>query len=186
MSNVLEVVASGSAERNVATTCDAIDVWNRMARCAALVERAIRRRMLEHCATTLPRFDLLAELDREPSGLRMGELSQRLLVTGGNVTGIVARLLADGLVDRVTDERDRRAFVVRLTDQGREEYRVMMAEHERAVVELLGSIDASDRSRLVDLLTSLEDEVRANDDPAPGRVRLAVSDSPRPTVAFGG
>lgn len=179
MSSVLERVRPGSVAQADEGPGDATELWNRMARCAALVERGIRKRLSERCATTLPRFDLLAELERSPSGLRMGELSQRLMVTGGNVTGIVARLLADGLVDRVTDERDRRAFVVRLTELGLEAYRDMLDEHGRAVAELLGAVGASDRSRLVDLLVSFEDALRVNEKPAGDRVQRVASDDLR-------
>ena len=75
----------------------------------------MRARLRERFAMTLPRFDLMAQLERNPKGLKMGELSRRLMVTGGNVTGITDQLVAEGLVERAPDPGDRRAYAVPLT-----------------------------------------------------------------------
>src|SRR2546425_12610836 len=98
---------------------DALRLWLRLFTCAQLIERTIRVRLRREFNTTLPRFDLMAQLQRNPGGLKMGELSKRLLVTGGNVTAITDLLVAEGLVERAAIAGDRRAFAGRLTAQGR-------------------------------------------------------------------
>src|ERR1700720_591351 len=106
---------------------DALRLWLRLFTCTQLVERAIRARLRRDFNTTLPRFDLMAQLERNPGGLKMSELSKRLLVTGGNVTGITDQLVAEGLVRREPIEGDRRAFSVRLTPKGKRIFDAMAA-----------------------------------------------------------
>ena len=94
---------------------EALRLWLRLLTCTQLVEKQVRSQLRERFDTTLPRFDLMAQLERAPDGLKMNELSRRMMVTGGNVTGITDQLVAEGLVDRVDVEGDRRAYRVRLT-----------------------------------------------------------------------
>ena len=96
----------------------AIRLWLRMLATNRLVETRTRRLLQERYATTLPRFDLMAQLERAPSGLKMGELSRRMMVTGGNVTGITDLLEKEGLVERVPDPDDRRAILVTAHGRG--------------------------------------------------------------------
>src|SRR6202158_3076149 len=93
---------------------DTLRLWLRLFTCSQLIERAIRVRLRREFNTTLPRFDLMAQLERNPDGLKMGELSKRLMVTGGNITGVTDLLEREGLVSRVNDAQDRRAFRVKL------------------------------------------------------------------------
>ncbi len=141
---------------------DALRLWLRLLTCTTLIEREIRARLRERFAITLPRFDLMAQLERNPQGLRMSELSRRLMVTGGNVTGLTDQLVAEGLVERKPVPTDRRAFIVRLTRAGRRAFDRMAAEHERWIVELLGGLSESERNRLHALLGRLKASVRAN------------------------
>ena len=108
----------------------AIRLWLRMLATNRLVETRTRRLLQERHATTLPRFDLMAQLERAPNGLKMGELSRRMMVTGGNVTGITDMLEEEGLVERLADPADRRATLVRLTAAGRRSFAAMAQEHE--------------------------------------------------------
>ena len=84
-----------------------------------MIERRVRSRLRERFATTLPRFDLMAQLERHPEGLKMNELSRLLMVTGGNITAIVDQLEKEGLVERLDEPADRRAFRIHLTRAGR-------------------------------------------------------------------
>ena len=99
----------------------ALRIWLRLLTCTQLIERAVRSRLRERFGTTLPRFDLMAQLERHPEGLKMNELSRLLMVTGGNVTAIVDQLEKEGLVERLDEPADRRAFRVRLTPRRRQE-----------------------------------------------------------------
>ena len=98
---------------------DDLRLWLRLLSCARLIEAEIRRRLRLNFDTTLPRFDFLAQLERAPDGLTPGEISRRMMVTGGNVTGITDLLEEEGLVERTADRDDRRATLVRLTGAGR-------------------------------------------------------------------
>jgi DNA-binding MarR family transcriptional regulator len=135
---------------------DSLRLWLRLFTCTLLIEKRIRTQLRERFATTLPRFDLMAQLERHADGLRMGELSQRLMVTGGNVTGLVDQLVAEGLVTRTPTARDRRALVVKLTARGKEAFDAMADEHERWIEAIFGGLAPSERGRLQELLGGLK------------------------------
>jgi DNA-binding MarR family transcriptional regulator len=105
---------------------------------------------------TLPRFDMMAQLDREPKGLKMSELSRRLMVTGGNVTGLTDQLVAEGLVMRRGIPGDRRAYNIRLTPKGKRQFDAMAVEHEAWIVELLAEVPAATREAMHESLAQLK------------------------------
>ena len=134
----------------------ALRLWLRLLACSNRIEAEISRRLRAEFSTTLARFDLMAQLQRSPAGLKMNELSRRLMVTGGNVTGLTDQLERDGLVDRNEDPADRRAYSVCLTARGRERFEAMALVHETWVVELLGGLSTSEKSALYNLLGKLK------------------------------
>ena len=134
----------------------ALRLWLRLFTCSMMVERAIRVCLRERFHITLARFDYLAQLERFPDGLRMQELSRRLMVTGGNVTGLTHQLVAEGLVQRRRIDGDRRVQVIRLTPKGRRVFGAIAAEHERWVIKLFGGLKADERHRLHALLGRLK------------------------------
>lgn len=134
----------------------ALRLWLRLLACTNLIEAPLRQRLREQFDGSLPRFDLMAQLDRHPGGLKMRELSRRLMVTGGNVTGLTDRLVAEGLVERREDPKDRRAYTVALTADGRKQFRTMARAHEGWVVELLGGLTAAEQGQLFELLGRLK------------------------------
>lgn len=140
---------------------EALRLWLRMLTCTQLVEKEVRTRLRERFGTTLPRFDLMAQLERAPEGLKMNELSRRMMVTGGNVTGITDQLAAEGLVDRVDVEGDRRAWRVRLTPRGRKLFHEMAREHETWIVEAFASLGEKDLATLYRLLGKVKDGAHA-------------------------
>ena len=127
-------------------------LWLRLLACSQLIEKRVRTQLRERFDTTLPRFDLMAQLERHPEGLKMKELSQRLMVTGGNVTGITDQLVAEGLVERMGVEGDRRAFLVRLTPEGRETFERMAVEHEQWIVQAFEGLSPRELDQLHKLL----------------------------------
>ena len=131
-------------------------LWLRLLSTANIVSGQIRRRLREEFDITLPRFDLMAQLDREPDGLRLGELSQRMMVTNGNLTGLVDRLVREGLVLRKVDADDRRAFIVRLTKTGKAKFAVYARENERLVLSLFDSIRPDKVQALMENLAELK------------------------------
>ena len=137
----------------------ALRLWLRLFACTSLVESRVRRRLQTRFGTTLPRFDLMAQLDRSPQGLRMSELSSRLMVTGGNVTGLTDSLEDEGLVVRESDGADRRALRVKLTREGRRVFRAMATVHERWIAELFAGLSAREARSLAERLHTLKQHI---------------------------
>ena len=134
----------------------AVSTWLRLLHGYAVIERELRRAVADHC--TFPQFDVLSQLDRERDGLTFVELSRRLLVTAGNLTGIVDRLHAEGLVRRSVDPADRRAFRLTLTPKGRRLVRRAQRRHHRVLTALLAGMPARD----LRVLRRLLDRLRAS------------------------
>jgi DNA-binding MarR family transcriptional regulator len=139
---------------------EALRLWLRLLTCTQIVEKQVRGRLRERFDTTLPRFDLMAQLERSPEGLKMNELSRRMMVTGGNVTGITDQLAAEGLVDRVDVEGDRRAYRVRLTAKGRKLFHEMAHQHERWIVGAFEALSDKDVAILYKLLGKVKEHAR--------------------------
>lgn len=136
---------------------EALRLWLRLLTCTQLIEKKVRSQLRADFGTTLPRFDLMAQLERAPDGLKMNELSRRMMVTGGNITGITDQLAAEGLVDRVDVEGDRRAYRVRLTDKGRKLFNDMAARHAEWVVEAFAGLNDKEIAVLHRLLGKVKE-----------------------------
>jgi DNA-binding MarR family transcriptional regulator len=134
-------------------------LWLRMLSTVTLVSQEVRRRLREQFDITLPQFDMLAQLDREPGGLRLGELSKRMMVTNGNITGVIDRLEADGLLRREISAEDRRVTYARLTAVGRGKFRRYAKAHETWVRELLGDVDAATKATVLAHLAEVKASV---------------------------
>ena len=143
---------------------EALRLWLRMLTCTQIVEKQVRGQLRERFDTTLPRFDLMAQLERAPDGLKMNELSRRMMVTGGNVTGITDQLVAEGLVDRVDVAGDRRAYRVRLTPKGRKLFNEMATQHESWIVDAFAGLSDRDIASLHKLLGKVKDHARTRAD----------------------
>jgi len=154
--DAIEGLGPDLESRVVADDHQALKLWLRLLACTTRIEGQIRKRLSQDFATTLPRFDLLAQLERHPDGLAMRELSQRLMVTGGNITGITDQLEAEGLVLRVPHPSDRRSFSVRLTPVGRRQFKKMAATHEGWIIELLGGWAPEQKAQVYGLLADLK------------------------------
>ena len=140
-----------AAERPVDHKAE-LKLWLRLLTCCNLIEAEIRRRLQARFAVTLPRFDLLAQLDKVPDGLSLGETSRRMMVSNANVTTLVERLVADGLISRRTDPRDRRTSYISLTPTGRTAFAAMASAHEQWIAELFADLDAREVASLMQLL----------------------------------
>lgn len=147
--------AIGLDSRLTEDTHESLRLWLRLLTCSHLIENHVRKSLAAHFKTTLPRFDLMAQLERFPDGLQMGELSRRMLVTGGNVTGIVDQLEGAGLIVRAEDPADRRAYLVKLTKDGRRLFRQMAVEHESWIVNLFSGVPKREQRVLNESLSHL-------------------------------
>ena len=134
----------------------ALRIWLRLLTCTQMIERVVRARLRERFATTLPRFDLMAQLARHPEGLKMNELSRLLMVTGGNVTAIVDQLEKEGQAERFDEPADRRAFRIHLTREGERSFAEMAREHEEWVVGLLEGLGRREQDELLRLLAKVK------------------------------
>ena len=139
----------------------ALRLWLRLLTCTQLVEKQVRNNLREQFDTTLPRFDLMAQLQRNPDGLKMNELSRRMMVTGGNVTGITDQLVIEGLVERLDVDGDRRAYCVRLTVQGRKTFADMAKRHEDWIVSAFEVLTAKEVDALYKLLGKVKEHHHA-------------------------
>jgi DNA-binding MarR family transcriptional regulator len=127
-------------------------LWLRLLTCTTLIEGEVRSRLRERFDVTLPRFDLMAQLDKVPEGMTLSDVSKRMMVSNGNVTGLVERLVTSGHLDRRTSDTDRRVQVIRLTKIGRAEFRKMAAEHETWICDIFTDLAPKDVRELMRLL----------------------------------
>jgi DNA-binding MarR family transcriptional regulator len=140
----------------------ALRLWLRFFVCSNLIVCRVRKNLRADFGITLPRFDLMAQLERHPFGLKMGEISRRMMVTGGNVTGITDELVAAGFVVRQTSKADRRAYTIKLTPAGRRAFSEMARAHERWIVELFGGLTAREKSSMLEALAKLKRHLSAS------------------------
>jgi DNA-binding MarR family transcriptional regulator len=136
-------------------------LWLRLLTCTTLIEGEVRRRLRDEFDVTLPRFDLMAQLDKAPNGMTLGELSQRMMVSNGNVTGLAERLVEQGLLDRRPSPNDRRAQIVSLTAEGRRAFRAMARTHEDWIAEIFGGLDPGEIDQLMALLGKTKTSARS-------------------------
>lgn len=138
-------------------------LWLKLLKTSRSIEDEVRRRLRRHHDWTLPRFDVMSALSRAPDGLKMGEISRMLKVSGGNITGIVDKLTEEGLALRVAIPGDRRAQLVRLTDKGQEMFARHSADHEAWIDDILGGLDADDLGGMIARLDRLTETLLAED-----------------------
>lgn len=138
---------------------DELRLWLRLFTCTSLVETEVRRRLADEFDTTLSRFDLLAQLERAPEGMTLGELSKRMMVSNGNVTGLVDRLVEVGWLTRISPPTDRRVQLVKLTPKGRNTFNRMAKAHEGWIASLFGGLDPKEIRHLIEALAELKGSV---------------------------
>lgn len=134
-----------------------LGLWLRLITNSTLIEKEIRALFRSEFGVTLPRFDLMSALYREQGGLTMGELSKRLLVSNGNVTGIVERLQKEGLVERWILPTDRRIYSVGLTRQGRNDFRKMASRHKDWIGDILQELREDDLTPMITMMDHLRE-----------------------------
>ena len=131
---------------------EALRLWLRMLTCTQLIEKQVRTGLREEFKTTLPRFDLMAQLEREPQGMKMTQLSRRMMVTSGNITPVTEQLVKEGLLERLDVTGDRRACLIKLTPAGRALFKKMAKRHEAWIVKALAALNTEDMQQLHTLL----------------------------------
>ena len=141
---------------------ESLRLWLRLLSCESVIEQQVRSRFREHFKVTLPQFDVLSELERAHAPLTMSQLSKELMVSNGNVTGVIDRLSKSNLVRRVRSQDDRRIQYIELTDTGVKEFRRMAKHHEDWVEELLADVSLDDMRALQALLLKIRHAVASS------------------------
>lgn len=131
-------------------------LWLRLLTCTSLIENRIRNCLRVEFDCTLPRFDLMAQLAKEPQGMRMGDLSARLMVSNGNVTAIANQLEKEGLILRRVSSEDRRSTFLRLSAKGRRQFDKMASAHETWLQEMFSGMAKGNQKELYNLLAELK------------------------------
>ena len=131
-------------------------LWLRLLTCTNFIEREVRARLRRDFSVTLPRFDMMAALERAPDGLSMGELSERLMVSNGNVTGVAERLVQEGLAKRWSPPADRRSSRIALTTHGQKTFAAMAKQHQGWIEEMMSGLNAKERETLMTLLAKVK------------------------------
>lgn len=137
---------------------DRLRLWLRLFKSTREIEAELRDRLRTEFDTTLPRFDVMSALSRAPDGMKLSELSRMLMVSNGNVTGIVDRLTEDGMIAREAVPGDRRAALVRLTPRGQRAFAAQAAAHEEWINDLLSGLSPEDCRHIIDLLSQKDTE----------------------------
>ena len=140
---------------------DELRAWLRLFASTTLIENEIRSRLREQFNFTLPRFDMLSQLDRCPDGLVLGDISRRLMVTAGNVTAVCEKLIYDGYITRTASPTDRRVQIVRMTHAGRAAFAIMAEAHATWVTEFFDELDATDLENLNRILRKLKNSAQS-------------------------
>ena len=152
--------AEAKAMESPADHAGELRLWLRLLTCTTVIEAEIRRRLRARFGVTLPRFDLMAQLARAPDGMTLSDISKRMMVSNGNVTGLVERLVESGHLARRASPFDRRAQNIGLTDLGRAEFRVMAAAHEAWIAEMFGDLTNREVEDLMRLLGKAKTSAR--------------------------
>ncbi|HYY62330.1 MAG TPA: MarR family transcriptional regulator [Burkholderiales bacterium] len=139
---------------------DELRLWLRLFACKEVIEGEVRRRLRDTFDVTLPRFDLMSQLYRAPKPMTLGELSQRLMVSNGNVTGLVDRLVEQGLLSRRPSPKDRRAQLVSLTAEGRRFFRAMARANGDWIADMLADLSSDEIETLLLLLAKTKASAR--------------------------
>jgi len=134
-------------------------LWLRLLTCTRLIENEVRRKLRRDFDFTLSRFDLLAQLDKASDGMVLGEVSKRLMVSPGNVTSLVERLIESSHISRIPSELDGRMQIIRLTDKGRSEFRRMARVHGDWIGEMFRDLSPSEIDELMQALAALKQSV---------------------------
>ena len=136
--------------------------WLRLLSCETVIEQHLRTLLRQNFSITLPQFDVLSELERAGDPLTMSQLSKELMVSNGNVTGVIDRLEKTGFAKRVRAEHDRRVQYIELTTKGRKEFNKMASQHEKWLADLLSDLTLAEMGKLQDLLLKTRQSVSAN------------------------
>ncbi len=138
------------------TSCQHLRTWLRYLSCGRLIENEIRSRLRREFNTTLPRYEVMAQLEQFPHGIKMSDLSRHMMVTNGNITGIADQLIKDGLVQRIKLPSDRRSSILKLTKKGLQQLHAISAAHNEWVCDVFGKLSDTHLNAMMSSLDELK------------------------------
>lgn len=138
---------------------DELRLWLRLQCCHNKIQSHIRNQLRLQFNTTLPRFELMAQLASRREGIKMGELSSLLMVSNGNVTTIASQLENDQLIERIVDQADRRSTFVRLTTRGLRQYNKIAKAYDSWLTEAFAGISDAQTKKLYKSLSELKESL---------------------------
>ena len=139
----------------------ALRLWLRLLACESMLERHVRSKLRDEFSITLPQFDVLAELDYAGKPLTMSELSTQLMVSNGNITGVVGRLVRDDFVERLPSPSDRRIQLVTLSKKGNKEFKEMALQHEKWIADAFGELAVEEIQTITERLSKTGERLKA-------------------------
>lgn len=148
-----------SKERTAEHSKESLRTWLRMLSCETVIEQQLRTLLRDNFSVTLPQFDVLSELERAAEPMTMSQLSKELMVSNGNITGVIDRLEKAGFARRARAEHDRRIQYIELTAKGRREFNKMAIQHERWLAGLLSNLSLTEMGKLQELLLKARESV---------------------------
>jgi len=151
-----------SKEQAAEHSKESLRTWLRLLSCETVIEQQLRTLLRKTFSVTLPQFDVLSELERAGDPLTMSQLSKELMVSNGNVTGVIDRLEKAGFARRVRAEHDRRVQYIELTAKGKKEFNKMASQHERWLADLLSELSLTEMGKLQDLLLKTRQSVSSS------------------------
>ncbi|NEN74728.1 MarR family transcriptional regulator [Pelistega sp. NLN82] len=135
---------------------EGLKLWLCLHACNNQVENYIREQLYLRYKTTLPRFDFMAQLAGHKSGIKMGELSARMMVSNGNITTIATQLEKEALIERIINTQDRRSALIRLTPKGVKQYNKMAKSYEQWLEEAFSLLSPTNMAKLQKSLVLLK------------------------------
>jgi DNA-binding MarR family transcriptional regulator len=130
-----------------------VRAWSHLLGAQALAVRAIQKRLTAAGQPPLAWYDVLLELERAGGELRVGELGERLVIEPHNVTRLVDRLEAKGLLKRRRAAEDQRGVWAVLTTRGAALRKDMWPHYRDAIRASFGAtLSPSDAERLIAIL----------------------------------
>ncbi len=155
-------LSPGMEREEIPAGKEALRLWLQLLTLTTVVEKKIRRKLSDEFETTLPRFDVMATLDRASGKMAMGELSKKLLVSKGNVTWVVSSLVKQGLVKREQDKNDKRTHHLSLTVKGRREFEAQARANRRWVTEIFSGLNEQEMIEMTEKLSKLKEAAKFN------------------------
>jgi DNA-binding MarR family transcriptional regulator len=139
-------------------------IWLQILSLESRIFGRLNRALSKAHGLSVAKFEFLAQVERYPEGITLGKVSENLKVTSGNVSGLVRRLLADGLITKKMSQEDRRSFIVRFTPKGKKLFDKANALHADTLEKCFSDIPLEGLERSLSALRFLSAGLQGHHD----------------------